>query len=133
FQACVVLDGLDECFDRKQQEQILQLFMKAIQTNLLPIRLMLCSRPEPQLRTVLESEGTTPLYRSLALTTDRSAYKDIRKYLVAEFSRISSKFSRLGVHLGEAWPDEDALNRLVEKSSGIFIYASTVIRFIDDE
>jgi hypothetical protein len=127
------LDGLDECFDRKQQEQILQLFMEAIQTNHLPIRLMLCSRPEPQLRTVLESKETTPLYRSLVLTADRSAYKDIRKYLVAEFSRINSKFSRLGVHLGEAWPDEDALNRLVEKSSGIFIYASTVIRFIDDE
>ncbi|KAJ7216679.1 hypothetical protein C8J57DRAFT_1255261 [Mycena rebaudengoi] len=133
FKRVIVLNGLDECFDRKQQVKILQLFMEAIQTNHLPIRLMLCSRPEPQPRTVLESEGTTPLYRSLALTADRSAYKDIRKYLVAEFPRISSKFSRLGVHLGEAWPDENALNRRVEKSSGIFIYASTVIRFIDDE
>jgi hypothetical protein len=127
------LDGLDECFDRKHQEQILQLFMEAIQTNHLPIRLMLCSRPEPQLRAILEDERFTPLYRSLALTADRSAYKDIRKYLVAEFSRIRSKFSRLEIHLGEAWPAEDVLNALVEKSSGNFIYASTVIRFIDNE
>jgi hypothetical protein len=35
--------------------------------------------------------------------------------------------------LDVVWPTPDALDRLVAKSSGIFIYATTVIRFVDDE
>jgi hypothetical protein len=31
------------------------------------------------------------------------------------------------------WPSPDVIERLVEKSSGYFIYASTVIKFIDDK
>jgi hypothetical protein len=31
------------------------------------------------------------------------------------------------------WPSPGILERLVEKSSGYFIYASTVIKFVDDK
>jgi hypothetical protein len=35
--------------------------------------------------------------------------------------------------LEEPWPSQDTLDHLVKKSSGIFIYAKTVIHFVDDE
>jgi hypothetical protein len=33
----------------------------------------------------------------------------------------------------EPWPSLEIINNLVEKSSGYFIYASTIIKFIDDK
>jgi hypothetical protein len=54
---------------------------------------------------------------------------DIRKFLEKEFVEIR-RVHRLGQHLPHAWPDQKAITSLVERSSGHFIYASTVIRYI---
>ncbi|KAJ7136415.1 hypothetical protein C8R43DRAFT_955890 [Mycena crocata] len=45
----------------------------------------------------------------------------------------NGNFMGRGIDLGENWPPPDAGERLVKMSSGTFIYATTVIRFIDDE
>ncbi|KAJ7487223.1 hypothetical protein B0H11DRAFT_2192176 [Mycena galericulata] len=129
----VVLDGLDECADRKHQQQILRLFIAAIQAGQLPIRLFIASRPEPQLREVLEAAVIVPSCRQTELSVDDSAYTDIKIYLEDEFRRIHSEFTNRGVDLGKPWPPVGTLEQLVRKSSGIFIYATTVIRFIDDD
>ncbi|KAJ6565886.1 hypothetical protein DFH09DRAFT_462875 [Mycena vulgaris] len=133
FRPFIVLDGLDECGDHKIQTEIIRLFMKAIQVHQLPIRILICSRPEAHLREVLEAEETLALCQQVELSADRSAYHDIRTYLRDEFARIHSECKFRGIDLGVDWPSTDALQRLVKKSSGLFIYASTVIRFVDDE
>ncbi|KAJ7144278.1 hypothetical protein C8R44DRAFT_759693 [Mycena epipterygia] len=129
----IVLDGLDECEDHKVQQQILCLFIGAIRDHKLPIRIIVTSRPEPHLRDILEAKQTLTICRPLALSADESAYDDIRTYLREEFSRIHSDYWARGLYLGDRWPAPDALDHLVRKSSGIFIYATTVIRFVDDE
>ncbi|KAJ7259311.1 hypothetical protein C8J57DRAFT_1185176 [Mycena rebaudengoi] len=133
FTPVVVLDGLDECADHKHQQQILWLFTKTIQNGQLPIRLLIASRPEPYLQEVLEDQVVVPLCRQKELTADWSAYKNIEIYIRDEFSRIRSEFQSRGVDLGEAWPASDTLRHLIKKSSEIFIYATTVVRFLDDE
>ncbi|KAJ7362689.1 hypothetical protein DFH08DRAFT_799711 [Mycena albidolilacea] len=129
----IVLDGLDECADHKIQEQILRLWITAIRDNQLRIRLLIISRPEPHIRRVLQTDEAFVICRHLDLPTDEAAYEDIRTYFRDEFSRIYSDYLSQAVDLGSVWPDPDALEQLVAKSSGIFIYAITVIRFIDDE
>ncbi|KAJ6551006.1 hypothetical protein DFH09DRAFT_988569, partial [Mycena vulgaris] len=129
----IVLDGLDECADHKVQQQILRLFIRAIRDHQLPIRLLIASRPEPHLREVLEKEDTFTICRHSALSADKSAFDDIRKYFLDEFSRIHSEFMDRGIDLGSDWPSPDAVNQLVRTSSANFIYATTVIRFVDDE
>ncbi|KAJ6578683.1 hypothetical protein DFH09DRAFT_1077614 [Mycena vulgaris] len=129
----VVLDGLDECQDHKVQQQTLRLFIEAIRARRLPVRMLVISRPEPHLREVLETKETSQICRPLVLSADEAAYDDIRTYLRDEFARINAEFSRRGVHLGTVWPSADVLDHLVGKSSGIFIYAVTVIRYIDNE
>ncbi|KAJ6488323.1 hypothetical protein DFH09DRAFT_1003898 [Mycena vulgaris] len=129
----IVLDGLDECADHKVQQQILRLFIRAIRDRQLPIRLLIASRPEPHLREVLEKEDTFTICRHLALSADNSAFDDIRKYFLDEFSRIHSESMDRGIDLGSDWPSPDAVNQLVGTSSATFIYATTVIRFVDDE
>ncbi|KAJ6531517.1 hypothetical protein DFH09DRAFT_1284849 [Mycena vulgaris] len=129
----IVVDGLDECADHKVQQQILRLFIRAIRDHQLPIRLLIASRPEPHLREILEKEDTFAICRHSALSADKSAFDDIRKYFLGEFSRIHSESMDRGIDLGSDWPSPDAVNQLVRTSSATFIYATTVIRFVDDE
>ncbi|KAJ7816187.1 hypothetical protein B0H13DRAFT_1663534 [Mycena leptocephala] len=133
FMPVIVLDGLDECMDHKVQQQILHLFIIAIRDHHLPVRLLITSRPEPHLRETLESKDTFSICRHSELTADEFAYNDIRIYLWDDFSRIYHEFLGRGIDLGPSWPASTAVTHLIKKSSGIFIYAATVIRFIGDE
>jgi hypothetical protein len=129
----IVLDGLDECMDHKVQQQIIHLFITAIRDHQLPVRLLITSRPEPHLRETLQSNNTFSICRHSELSADESAYNDIRIYLQEEFSRIYHEFLGRGIDLGPSWPASKAVKHLIRKSSGIFIYAATVVRFIGDE
>ncbi|KAJ6565868.1 hypothetical protein DFH09DRAFT_984150, partial [Mycena vulgaris] len=133
FWPIILIDGLDECTDHKVQQQILRLIIGAIRAQQLPLRILISSRPEPHLREILETPETFSICRHFALAADRSAYNDIRTYLRDEFNRIHSEYKSRGINLGADWPSVDALEHLVRTSSGAFIHASTVIRFIDDQ
>ncbi|KAJ7501129.1 hypothetical protein B0H11DRAFT_754999 [Mycena galericulata] len=129
-QPIIVLDGLDECADHKIQQQILGLFLGAIRIGPFPVRVLICSRPEPHLREVLETPETSGICRHSTLSADKA---DIRTYLYDEFARIHSEYTGRGINLGIPWPAPETLEHLVKQSSGVFIYAATVIRFVDDE
>ncbi|KAJ7478153.1 hypothetical protein FB451DRAFT_1032598 [Mycena latifolia] len=133
FMPVLILDGLDECADHKVQQQLLHLFIGGIRYHHLPIRLLIASRPEPHIREILEAPETVAICRHSVLSNDRSAYDDIRTYLGDEFSRIYTEYTVRGINLGPSWPAPEAIEHLVKKSSGVFIYATTIIRFIDDE
>ena len=64
----------------------------------------------------------------LVLDMDKTVTQDITTFLEAEFSRIHRE------HYIQAtpWPSEGVVQSLAERASGQFIYASTVIKFIDD-
>ncbi|KAJ7450128.1 hypothetical protein FB451DRAFT_1052418 [Mycena latifolia] len=129
----IVLDGLDECTDHKVQQQILCLFINTIQDHRLPIRLLIASRPEPHIREMLETAETAVICHHYLLPIDNSACQDIRIYLQDELSRIYNENRNRGIDLGPGWPAPETIEHLVNKSSGVFIYATTIIRFIDDE
>ncbi|KAF7369413.1 AAA-16 domain-containing protein [Mycena venus] len=128
----LILDGLDECEDPKIQQDILRLLINAIHRHQLPIRILIVSRPEPHIRGIIETNATFEICRLVELFADETAYGDIRKYLCDEFSRIQAEYFADGLVLGDRWPGSEALEHLVQKSSGIFIYAATVIRFVGD-
>ena len=56
-------------------------------------------------------------------------------YLRSEFSRIyeSKKHRDVMEFFPRPWPSNKAIQRIVSKSGGYFIYASTVTRFTDEE
>ncbi|KAJ7830230.1 hypothetical protein B0H14DRAFT_3464983 [Mycena olivaceomarginata] len=102
----VVIDGLDECEDPTRRQEILRAIGNALHEFQPRLRFLVASRPEPD---------------------------------------IAKAFSELNVHhdptdigksfedLARPWPSKVDLERLVQKSSGYFIYAKTVIQFIDDK
>ncbi|KAJ7808168.1 hypothetical protein B0H14DRAFT_2261658, partial [Mycena olivaceomarginata] len=61
------------------------------------------------------------------------SFEDVRTYLLTEFSRIHREHPSTMRNIPTPWPSPEILETLVQNSSGYFIYASTVIKFIDDE
>ncbi|KAM6490735.1 hypothetical protein JOM56_014078 [Amanita muscaria] len=122
----IIIDGVDECIDEKLQRRILKVIGNAINDRRVPLRFLICSRPEAHIQETIDKFQCPTLPLDLATLDD--AYKDIEIYLKAEFSRIASEQD-----LDPTWPGEEIIQKFVYKSSGQFIYASTLIRFIDDE
>jgi hypothetical protein len=63
---------------------------------------------------------------------NHKSFDDICTYLVAECARIH-KDHEMMLYVSDPWPSQTAVEHLVAKSSGYFIYAVTVIKFIDDQ
>jgi hypothetical protein len=57
------------------------------------------------------------------------AYHDIEMYLASEFARIASE-QQIDA---STWPGPGIIQQFVSKSSGQFIYATTIIKFVGDE
>ncbi|KAJ7712467.1 hypothetical protein B0H14DRAFT_2265785, partial [Mycena olivaceomarginata] len=63
----------------------------------------------------------------------KQSFEDVRKYLVDEFTRIHADHHETMIAVPSPWPAVEIIKELVEKSSGYFIYASTIFKFIDDK
>jgi hypothetical protein len=61
------------------------------------------------------------------------SFDDVRKYLIDEFGRIRQENQETMATVPCPWPACEVVEELVRKSSGYFIYASTVIKYIDDK
>ncbi|KAF7351906.1 putative nwd2 protein [Mycena venus] len=127
--SALLIDGLDECDGHKIQQEILRLIGSTANKHHPALRIIVASRPEPHIRETFEEESL----QGVADTTNiEQSFHDVWTYLRNEFSRIHREhFSMKNVPT--PWPSPQILNLLVERSSGYFIYASTAIRFIDDE
>ncbi len=65
------------------------------------------------------------------LLGDLRTYKDICIYLHDKFEIIKQTHP-LKAYITPKWPSDDEIEQLVEKSSGHFMYASTVIKYIEN-
>ncbi|KIL54221.1 hypothetical protein M378DRAFT_862621 [Amanita muscaria Koide BX008] len=123
----VIIDGVDECIDDKLQRRFLKLIGNAIKDNHIPLRFLICSRPEAHIQETIDRFPKPNLQIDLASLDD--ANHDIEKYLKDEFSRIASEQDLDST----TWPGHEKIQQVIYKSSGQFIYASTVIRCVSDE
>ncbi|KAJ7614369.1 hypothetical protein FB45DRAFT_802273 [Roridomyces roridus] len=129
----LVLDGLDECEERAAQTLLLRSLIDVVRAEHIPVHILICSRSESHLCEILESSENSDVCRGFQIRPDASAYADISRYLTDEFARIQRAHTSRGVALHDDWPGEVVIEQLVERSSGTFIYASTIISYIDDE
>jgi len=120
----VIIDGLDEC---ASQEGICQL-IEWIRKNKPPFRFLLTSRPEPEIKHHILSDGHGDV-RTLSLT---ESTEGIRKYFVEQLEKVWPKQQRIEDGGRLQWPSESYLDRLVEKSEGLFVYAATAVRYIGE-
>ena len=131
----VIIDGLDECQGHPDQCRALEQVSHLVNVHHLPLRFLIVSRPESHLCEAFEEPNLADITETLSLYGDLKAEADVFKYLLNEFSRIcDSKMHRdVLEHLPRPWPSESVIRRLVNNSGGYFIYASTVIKYVDEE
>ncbi|KAJ7120360.1 hypothetical protein C8R44DRAFT_672130 [Mycena epipterygia] len=124
----LLIDGLDECEGAHTQQTILSLIGQTLSNHPSIFQIIVASRPEPQIRETLAAAS----FRYDSVNVEKS-FEDVERYFRNEFSRIHCEHSETMGSIPSPWPSSDILKMLVRKSSGYFIYAATVIKFIDDK
>ena len=128
----IVIDALDECVDDQPASAIL--FVLGHLVSKLPlVKFFITGRPEPRIRSGFRLPLLEPFTQIFLLheVEPTSVEGDIRLYLTEKLTAIAKRRSVL--NLPEVWPSDKDITVLVKKSSGLFIFASTVVRFIESE
>ncbi|KIM37206.1 hypothetical protein M413DRAFT_279410 [Hebeloma cylindrosporum] len=132
-QCVIIIDGLDECSGDKQQADILEFIFFALQQPYFPFCFIIASRPEPRIVACLDSTQHRDKCWSINLNNRRDAKEDIRIVLRSGFAEIhDNPIHPSMATVPKPWPTDFAIEKIVARSSGQFVYASTVLKFIDD-
>ncbi len=125
----VLIDGLDECNQEDHRRAVLRAIARAIRVHNLPFIFLISSRPEAGIKFTFNFPELANLWTSLALDRSYAAYSDIRLFLNDSFNWIRNTHP-MKEHIPLTWPTPLETNTLVTKSSGQFIYASTVVKYV---
>jgi hypothetical protein len=125
----IIIDGLDECEGQDVKQEALRTIGDLVHRESSPIVFFIASLPESHIRETFAGQGLDGFH--LPLNIEQS-FQDVRRYLQDEFVRIHREHRTMAT-VPYPWPPAEILEALVQKSSGYFIYVSTVVKFIDDK
>ena len=127
----IVIDALDECIDDQPASALLSVLGRYAK-NLPLIKIFITGRPETRIHKGFRLPFLEPLTQIFSLHGIELAKvdKDIRLYLREKLIAVAE---RRNFDLADSWPCEEDLTTLTKKSSGLFIFASTLARFIESE
>ncbi|CCA76251.1 hypothetical protein PIIN_10243, partial [Serendipita indica DSM 11827] len=114
----LIFDALDECKSGPQRRELLETLVHAVKEEK-NLRIFITSRPEPVIEKVLE-----PLSIKAKLTDqlhDPSHHDNIDDIAIYVHQSLGGRLT------------PDKVQRLVDKANGLFIWASTACRMLDDE
>jgi hypothetical protein len=127
----LVIDAFDECDKEDGQEggQLLPLLVNAICESDVPAKLILTSRPERTIvHMLIHDKHSDQVHRDdLQAIRSTDVQADIRLYLADEMRRIALR-NRIS-----EWPLVYDVDELVRRTGVLFVYASTVIKFVGDD
>ncbi|KDR68617.1 hypothetical protein GALMADRAFT_1037793 [Galerina marginata CBS 339.88] len=127
----IIIDGLDECQDPRAQTTIIRTFTQLVTVHKLPFIILFASRTEYHIREAFNDKILDANLCRIALdNTLWRADEDIRSFLISRFQNIHATH-QIRSYLPRDWPLPEVINKLVGKSSGQFIYASTVIKYVE--
>ncbi|TEB31359.1 hypothetical protein FA13DRAFT_1732803 [Coprinellus micaceus] len=139
----IIIDGLDEVeaigsrqpgiephearlTAEAEQVEILSALLLVAQDRNFPFRILIVSRPERVIRDFFANEAHC-ISKEIFLDDKYNPDLDIQRFLNAEFTKIRRRY-----RLPSSWPARETIEGLVRTASGQFIYAATVVRFIQD-
>ncbi|KAJ8074723.1 hypothetical protein PM082_022166 [Marasmius tenuissimus] len=128
----VIIDGLDECGpDDENQQRILSTIASLYRVSpSSPLQFLICSRPESTIREAFEGEPLCLLTKRITLNESFSPNSDIEFYYRHEFKKIRANPDYARIPFSDPWPSSDELEALLQRTSGQFAYATTVVRYI---
>lgn len=126
----ILIDGLDECNGNSIQCSIIHALSTALLRHRVPLILLVTSRPEPHIRSAFNALEISHSSRHIVLDNSYNPDADIKEFLLCRFKEIRENHP-LATFIPESWPPVEIIDTLVQKSSGQFIYASTVMKYLD--
>jgi len=127
----IILDGLDECHTTSVQTQILNALSTAVKYFHIPLCFLIASRPEHDIRQAFNDQNSLgSLSFSVVLDDTYKPDDDIRIFLQSTFDEIKRQHPSRA-YLPASWPSLEDIRWLVKKSSGQFIFASTVAKYVN--
>ena len=128
----IVIDALDECIDNEPSSAILSVLGQFVK-QLPLVKFFVTGRPEPRIRSGFRLPLLEPLTHIFLLHEVELSHvdDDIRLYLTQRLTEVSKQRSDLD--LSNPWPKDNEIEALTKKSSGLFIFAATLVRFVASE
>ncbi|KAM0175389.1 hypothetical protein ACHAPC_009632 [Botrytis cinerea] len=129
----IVVDALDECDREEDVEAIIRLFSQA--QHIASLKFFLTSRPELPIRLGFKKIGDK--YKGLVLheIPEKIVKEDISSFLEHELAIIREDYN-ISVpqnrQLPADWPGHAIIQSLVGMAIPLFIFATTICRFIND-
>ncbi|KAF9482897.1 hypothetical protein BDN70DRAFT_381121 [Pholiota conissans] len=129
----ILVDGVDECGPNGDAQIRLLSALGAAADELqhIPIIFLVASRPEFEIRLAFNQEPLRSLMRGIFLDKNYQSNNDIHVYLTSKFQEIRQYQLALGIQVPPPWPTASDMTRLVNKSSGHFLFAATVVKFVN--
>ncbi|KAF9035934.1 hypothetical protein BJ165DRAFT_1316179, partial [Panaeolus papilionaceus] len=128
----IVIDGLDECKEKSGQTQVLEALATLVShQEVFPCSVFLASRPEPAIQSwITNKQSEDPqLLRSISLPDHCDSDHDIRVFMNDETAKIKRSHP-LKYLIPADWPSPRPVKQIIDRASGQFVYASTIIKYI---
>jgi len=125
----IIIDALDECEDKEPASAILSMLSRYVD-QIPEVKFFITGRPEPRIRSGFRLASLRPTTEVLKLhDVERSSVDDdIKLFFQIRLSDIAK--TRSDYNLTESWPNSYDIDILSKKAAGLFIYASTVVKFV---
>lgn len=125
----VIIDGVDECSGDEIQMNLIKSIAELLRSKDLPLVVLFASRCENQIQMAFDSEYMDGELERFPLDHDYRSSDDIRRFLDDKFKDIkrSHPFRK---SISSSWPQEEYVREIVGNSSGQFVYASVVAKFL---
>lgn len=124
----ILIDALDELNDAANS--VMEILSHIAPTNCdLPknVRFVITSRPERWVDISEAKNLKRAVFKQHSLATE-SSVAEVHRFIVAEMKKITP--NKPGWH---DWPDPGQLKKLSDKASGLFHYAATALRWIEEQ
>ncbi|KAF9461641.1 hypothetical protein BDZ94DRAFT_1221180 [Collybia nuda] len=130
----IIIDGLDECRGDNNQREVIHIIEELVHNSHVPFRFFIASRPEPQIKNAFRLFTGSLCNVSLSDSDHMAQGKqDVLTFLKEGFANIMEKRHEEMSYIQEPWPGNSIITQLTSKAGGMFIYASTVLKYIDDD
>ncbi|KAF5310234.1 hypothetical protein D9619_010418 [Psilocybe cf. subviscida] len=127
--ALIIVDGLDECSTAPVQVSILTVLQNVSKLRPSPFVFIIASRPEHDIQMFFRHSSLGNTLHQLTLDDSYRPDVDIERFLREKMQETRATHP-LANSIPQEWPSSQAIRTLVRKSSGQFIYASVVIKYV---
>jgi len=125
----IIIDALDECKDEEPASAILSVLSRFVD-RIPQVKFFITGRPEPRIRSGFRLKSLRPITEVLRLHDVQRSLVDSDIKLLFRTGLAEIAETRSDCDLTEDWPSSHEIDVLCKKAAGLFIYASTVLKFV---